>query len=119
MATYEDPTKELVEALDQINIVVSRLTAQTVSDLIPLRVRVMRPLTAHLTALDKLSASLRLGSDSDKELAKKIEAEVRSLRQMVNSHIAHWTPSAIANDLRSYKSASDNLQRSMRRVASL
>jgi hypothetical protein len=119
MATHENPTRELVDALDQINLVLADLTAHTVSDLIPLRVRVMRPLITHLSALDRYSAELRLGSDSEKALAKKIEAEVSSLRKLVNSHIAHWTPAAIANDLPSYKNASDNLQRSMRRVAAL
>lgn len=118
MPIADASAQELLEALDHINVLLACTTPAAIGQLATMRFRVMRALISFLAKLDERCSRLRSSaSEHERALARTIEQEVFQLRSLVNAHVSRWTPNAIKADLASYKTASDQLQHAMRKVA--
>jgi hypothetical protein len=96
------------------------MTPIAIGQLASLRVRVMRSLIGYLARLDERCSRLRLSTNEDeKVLSRTIQKDVQELRSLVNSHVSHWTPTAVLADPSAYRTASDHLQQAMRKVVKL
>lgn len=112
-----ESAQELLEALDNINVLLACKTPLAVAQLASMRVRVMKLLISFLSFLDERCRQSSLsGTTEDKATARLIQKDVADLRLLINSHVMRWSPDAIRTDPVAYKIASDTLQRNIRKV---